>query len=62
MHGVVIKYTKDQRIVAIELLDAGKRTARQPLDLIDLAVIRSSSHAVDSGAEKKKSIILPVTV
>src|SRR5262245_24540142 len=48
MHGVVINYTRDQRIVGMELLDTGKTTSRQPLDLIDLAVIRSRSHAVDS--------------
>jgi uncharacterized protein YuzE len=30
--GVVIDYAKDKRIVAIELLDAGKRTTRKPLD------------------------------
>ena len=34
--GVVIDYAKDKRIVAIQLLDAGKRTTRKPLDLIDL--------------------------
>ena len=39
--GVVIDYAKDKRIVAIELLDAGKRTTRKPLDLIDLAIVRS---------------------
>jgi uncharacterized protein YuzE len=32
MDGVVIDYAKDKRIVAIELLDAGKRTTRKPLD------------------------------
>ena len=40
--GVVIDYAKDKRIVAIELLDASKRTTRKPLDLIDLAIVRSS--------------------
>jgi uncharacterized protein YuzE len=46
--GVVIDYAKDKRIVAIELLDAGKRTIRKPLDLIDLAIVRSRSHAVET--------------
>ena len=46
--GVVIDYAKDKRIVAIELLDAGKRTTRQPLDLIDLAIVRSRSHAANA--------------
>jgi len=35
--GVVIDYAKDKRIVAIEVLDASKRTTRKPLDLITLA-------------------------
>ena len=40
--GVVIDYAKNKRIVAIEVLDASKRTTRKPLDLIDLAVVKSS--------------------
>ena len=40
--GVVIDYAKDKRIVAIEVLDASKRTTRKPLDLIGLAIVRSS--------------------
>jgi hypothetical protein len=51
--GVVIDYAKDKRIVAIELLDAGKRTTRKPLDLIDLAIVRSRSHAIYA-AERQK--------
>lgn len=38
--GVVIDYSKDGKIVAIEILDAGKRTTRNPLDLIDLAIVK----------------------
>lgn len=40
--GVVIDYAKDKRIVAIEVLDASKRTTREPLDLINLAVVKST--------------------
>lgn len=40
--GIVIDYAKDKRIVAIEVLDASKRTTREPLDLIDLAIVKSS--------------------
>jgi uncharacterized protein YuzE len=40
--GIVIDYAKDKRIVAIEMLDASKRTTRKPLDLIDLAIVKSS--------------------
>ena len=58
--GVVIDYAKDKRIVAIEVLDASKRTTRKPLDFIDLAIVRSSgSNAVREskegyGREKKE--------
>ena len=40
--AVVIDYAKDKRIVAIEVLDASKRTTRKPLDLVGLAIVRSS--------------------
>ena len=44
--GVVIDYAKDKRIVAIEVLHASKRTTRKPLDLINLAVVKSSESDV----------------
>ena len=47
--GVVIDYAKDKRIVAIELLDASKRTTRKPLDLIDLAIVKSSRRELGYG-------------
>jgi uncharacterized protein YuzE len=51
--GVVIDYAKDKRIVAIEVLDASKRTTRKPLDLINLAVVKSSgSDAVREKGER----------
>ena len=40
--GIVIDYAKDKRIVAIEVMDASKRTTGRPLDLMDLAIVRSS--------------------
>ncbi|MBI5124884.1 MAG: DUF2283 domain-containing protein [Planctomycetes bacterium] len=40
LDGVIIDYSKDGRIVAIEILDAGKRTTKNPLDLIDLAIVK----------------------
>lgn len=40
--GVIVDYAKDKRIVAIEILDAGKRTTRSPLDLINLAIVRAN--------------------
>jgi uncharacterized protein YuzE len=41
MDGAVIDYAKDKRIVAIEVLDASKRTTRKPLDLMNLAIVKS---------------------
>jgi uncharacterized protein YuzE len=40
--GVVVDYAKDKRIVSIEVLDASRRTTRKPLDLTDLAVVKST--------------------
>lgn len=41
--GVVIDYSKDRKIVAIEILDAGKRTTTNPLDLIDLSIVKEKA-------------------
>lgn len=38
--GVIIDYSKDRKIVSIEILDAGKRTTKNPLDLIDLSIVK----------------------
>lgn len=38
--GVIIDYSKDGKIVSIEILDAGKRTTKNPLDLIDLSIVK----------------------
>ncbi len=43
LDGVVIDYAKDGRIVSIEILDAGKRTTKNPLDLIDLSIVREKT-------------------
>lgn len=43
LDGIIIDYTKDRRIVAIEILDAGNRTTKNPLDLIDLAIVRENA-------------------
>lgn len=40
LDGVIIDYAKDGRIVAIEILDAGKRTTKDPLDLLDLTIVK----------------------
>ncbi len=38
--GVIIDYSQDRRIVSIEILDAGKRTVKGPLDMLDLSIVR----------------------
>ena len=45
LDGVIIDYSKDRRIVAIEILDAGKRTTKNPLDLIDLSIVKEKAVA-----------------
>jgi uncharacterized protein YuzE len=47
--GVVVDYAKDKRIVAIEVLDASKRTTRRPVDLENLAVVKSSGAVREKG-------------
>jgi len=60
--GIVIDYAHDRRIVAIEVLDASRRTTRDPLELIGLSIVRSEARESDAvgepgvayGREKKK--------
>jgi uncharacterized protein YuzE len=40
LDGVIIDYSEDRRIVSIEILDAGKRTTKNPLDMIDLSIVK----------------------
>lgn len=40
LEGIVVDYAKDRRIVSIEVLDAGKRTTKDPLETIDLAILK----------------------
>ena len=40
LDGIVIDYSEDKRIVAIEILDAGKRTGKNPLDILDFTIVR----------------------
>jgi len=41
--GIIIDYPKDKKIIGIEILDSGKRTTRNPLDLLDLTIVREKS-------------------
>lgn len=43
LDGVIIDYSKDGKIVAIEILDAGKRTVKNPLDLLDLSIVKEKA-------------------
>ncbi len=40
LDGVIIDYSKDGKIVAIEILDAGARTTENPFDLISLSIVK----------------------
>jgi uncharacterized protein YuzE len=40
LDGIIIDYSKDRKIVSIEILDAGKRTTKGPLDILDLKIIK----------------------
>ena len=45
LEGVIIDYSKDKKIVAIEILDAGKRTTKGPLDLLDVTIVKEKAAA-----------------
>jgi uncharacterized protein YuzE len=40
LDGIIIDYSKDRKIVAIEILDARKRTTKNPLDVIDFSIVK----------------------
>ena len=44
--GIIIDYAKDKRIVDIEILDASKRTTKDPTQIINLAIYRESVQPV----------------
>ena len=44
--GIIIDYAKDKRIVDIEILDASKRTTKNPTQIINLAIYRESAQPV----------------
>ncbi len=41
--GIILDYAEDRRVVAIEVLDASKRTTQDPLDILDVAVVRHTA-------------------
>jgi len=40
LDGVIMYYSKDGKIMAIEILDAGARTTEDPFDLISLSIVK----------------------
>lgn len=38
--GIIFDYSKDKRLVSVEVLDARKRVGKNPLDNIDFSVIK----------------------
>jgi uncharacterized protein YuzE len=43
IEGVIIDYSEDRKIVAIEILDAGKRTQKNALSQLDLSIVRQAA-------------------
>lgn len=43
LDGIIIDYAKDGKIVAMEILDAGKRTVQDPLSALDLTIVREKT-------------------
>jgi uncharacterized protein YuzE len=41
--GIILDYAKDRRVVAIEILDASTRTTQDPLNHIDVSVVREAT-------------------
>ncbi len=41
LDGVIVDYASDRRIVSVEILDAGKRTLKGPLDAIDVSILKT---------------------
>jgi uncharacterized protein YuzE len=39
--GIIIDYTEDRKIVAIEILDAGKRTTKNQFEMLDIKILRN---------------------
>ncbi|MBI3246245.1 MAG: DUF2283 domain-containing protein [Deltaproteobacteria bacterium] len=44
--GIIIDYAEDRRIVAIEILDASRRTTQDLRSLTDVAVVQQAGTAV----------------
>lgn len=38
--GIIFDYSKDKRVVSVEILDAKKRIGKSPLDQVDFSVMK----------------------
>ena len=45
LDGIIIDYSEDRKTVSIEILDAGKRTTKDPLDFLDLKIVKEKAIA-----------------
>ena len=43
--GIIFDYSKDKRIVSVEILDARKRVGKNPLDEVDFSVVNGKKLA-----------------
>ncbi len=39
--GIIFDYSKDRRLVSVEILDANKRVGKNPLDKVDFSVTKN---------------------
>ncbi len=44
--GIVFDYSKDKKLVSVEILDAKKRVGKNPLDKVDFSVMKDKVIAV----------------
>ena len=43
IEGIIFDYSKDRKIVSIEILDVGKRITTKPLESIDFAIMKEKA-------------------
>jgi hypothetical protein len=41
--GIILAYAKDRRVAAMEILDASTRTTQDPLNHVDVSVVRQAT-------------------
>lgn len=44
--GVIFDYSKDKRLVSVEILDARKRIGKSPLDKVDFSITKGKAIVV----------------